>query len=178
MPNVDHAVIDRAKLEGYLRSEGHPVGRFKARFFASLGFTAHNWRDLDAALRSHHLSESATPGPVEAFGQSFTTLMTDLAKHSGLAWDCILGAELVRHDKPDREVYQSAADFLDLEPAEVMMVTAHAGDLRAAKGVGLRTAFVVRPLEFGPSGKPDLTADSAVDISAKDFNDLASQLGA
>ena len=106
------------------------------------------------------------------------SLMTDLAKHSGLPWDCILGAELVRHYKPDREVYQSAADFLDLKPAEVMMVAAHSGDLRAAKGVGLRTAFVVRPLEFGLSGKPDLKADSPVDISAKDFNDLASQLGA
>jgi 2-haloacid dehalogenase len=106
------------------------------------------------------------------------SLMTDLAKHSGLPWDCILGAELVRHYKPDREVYQSAADLLDLEPAEVMMVAAHSGDLRAAKGVGLRTTFVVRPLEFGPNGKPDLKADAAVDLSAKDFNDLADQLGA
>ncbi len=106
------------------------------------------------------------------------SLMTDLAKHSGLPWDCILGAELVRHYKPDREVYQSAADLLDLEPAEVMMVAAHSGDLRAAKGVGLRTAFVVRPLEFGPNGKPDLKADAAADLSAKDFNDLADQLGA
>lgn len=106
------------------------------------------------------------------------SLMTDLAKHSGLPWDCILGAELVRHYKPDREVYQSAADLLDLEPAQVMMVAAHSGDLRAAKGVGLRTAFVVRPLEFGPNGKPDLKADAAVDLSAKDFNDLADQLGA
>ena len=43
------------------------------------------------------------------------SLMTDLAKHAGLPWDCILGAELVRHYKPDREVYQSAADFLDLQ---------------------------------------------------------------
>lgn len=106
------------------------------------------------------------------------SLMTNLAKHSGLPWDCILGAELVRHYKPDREVYQSAADLLDLEPAEVMMVAAHSGDLRAARDVGLRTAFVVRPLEFGPNGKPDLKADSVVDISAKDFNDLAGQLGA
>src|SRR3990172_668969 len=88
------------------------------------------------------------------------------------------GAELVRHYKPDREVYQSAADILDLKPAEVMMVAAHSGDLRAAKDVGLRTAFVMRLLEFGPNGKPDLKADSPVDISAKDFNDLASQLGA
>lgn len=106
------------------------------------------------------------------------SLMTDLAKHSGLPWDCILGAELVRHYKPDREVYQSAADILDLKPAEVMMVAAHLYDLRAAKDVGLRTAFVARPLEYGPNGKPDLNPDSSVDIAAQDFNDLASQLGA
>jgi 2-haloacid dehalogenase len=105
------------------------------------------------------------------------SLMTDLARHAGLPWDCILGAELVRHYKPDREVYQSAADLLDLRPAEVMMVAAHLGDLRAAKGVGLRTAFVTRPLEFGPGGKPDLKADDSVDVSAKDFGDLARQLG-
>jgi len=105
-------------------------------------------------------------------------LMTNLAKHSGLPWDCILGAELVHHYKPDREVYQSAADILDLKPADVMMVAAHLGDLRAAKGVGLRTAFVVRPLEFGPNGKPDLKADASVDVAATDFNDLAGHLGA
>ena len=104
------------------------------------------------------------------------SLMTNMAKHSGLPWDCILGAELVRHYKPDREVYQSAADFLDLEPSEVMMVAAHAGDLRAAREVGLRTAFVARPLEYGPNGKPDLMANSPVDVSATDFEDLASQL--
>ena len=79
------------------------------------------------------------------------------------------------HDSP--EVYQSAAYLLNLKPADVMMVAAHLGDLRAAKKEGLRTAFVTRPLEYGPGGKPDLKADSSVDISAKDFNDLAGQLG-
>jgi 2-haloacid dehalogenase len=106
------------------------------------------------------------------------SLMTDLAKYSGLPWDVILGAELVRHYKPDREVYQSAADILDLKPADVMMVAAHLGDLRAAKQVGLRTAFVTRPKEYGPGGKPDLKADGVADVSATDFNDLAKQLGA
>ena len=104
-------------------------------------------------------------------------LMTDLAKHAGLPWDCILGAELVRHYKPDREVYQSAADFLDLAPGDVMMVAAHLGDLRAAKAVGLKTAFVPRPLEYGPAGKPDLKSDGLADIDARDFNDLATRLG-
>jgi 2-haloacid dehalogenase len=104
------------------------------------------------------------------------SLMTDLAKHSGLPWDLILGAELAHHYKPDREVYQTAADLLDLKPAEVMMVAAHLGDLAAAKGVGLRTGFVARPLEYGPGGTPDLRPDASVDAAAKDFVDLASQL--
>jgi 2-haloacid dehalogenase len=105
------------------------------------------------------------------------SLMTDLAKFGGLPWDCILGAELARHYKPDPEVYKSAAEFLDLKVGDIMMVAAHLGDLKAAKGVGLKTAFVPRPLELGPLGKPDLKADAAVDLSATDFNDLAKQLG-
>jgi 2-haloacid dehalogenase len=105
-------------------------------------------------------------------------LMTDLAKYSGLPWDCTLGAELVRHYKPDREVYQSAADFLNLQTSEVVMVAAHLGDLRSAKAAGLKTAFVARPAEYGPGGRPDLKPDSSVDVSASDFNDLAGHLGA
>ena len=105
-------------------------------------------------------------------------LMTSLAKHGGLPWDCILGAELVRRYKPDPEVYQSAADFLGLTVGEVMLVAAHLRDLRAAKAVGLQTAFVVRPHEFGPARTPDLEPDASVDVSAADFEDLASRLGA
>jgi len=106
------------------------------------------------------------------------SLITDMAKNAGLPWDCVLGAELVRHYKPDPEVYRSAAEFLDIRAVDVMMVAAHLGDLRAAKAEGLKTAFVVRPNEFGPDGKPDLAADNSVDITARNFNDLASQLGA
>ena len=106
------------------------------------------------------------------------SLIADMAKYAGLPWDCVLGAELVRHYKPDPEVYRSAADFLDVRPAELMMVAAHLRDLRAAKAEGLLTALVVRPDEFGPTGKPDLFADDSVDITARSFDDLASQLDA
>ena len=106
------------------------------------------------------------------------SLITNMGKHAGLPWDCVLGAELVRHYKPDREVYQSAADFLDLHVDAVMMVAAHLGDLRAAQSVGLKTAFVTRPREFGPDRKADMKPDFPVNVSAKDFNDLAGQLGA
>ena len=57
-------------------------------------------------------------------------------------------------------------------------LAAHLGDLRGAKGVGLATAFVPRPLEYGPAGKPDLQPDASVDVTAKDFNNLAALLGA
>jgi 2-haloacid dehalogenase len=106
------------------------------------------------------------------------SLITDMAKHAGLPWDCVLGAELVRHYKPDPEVYRSAPDLLDLKPAEVVMVAAHLGDLRAAKRVGLSTAFVPRLLEYGPGGSPDDKPDGSVDLVAADFNDLATRLGA
>lgn len=106
------------------------------------------------------------------------SLMTDLAKFGGLPWDCILGAELVRHYKPDPEVYLSVAEFLDLRPSEIMMVAAHLNDLKAAKAQGLATGFVARPLEFGPDGRPDLRPDASVDLTAADFDDLATRLGA
>ena len=132
------------------------------------------WPDAVAGLT--RLKKKYTIAPLS---NGNIALMTAMAKHSGLPWDCILGAELVRHYKPDREVYLSAAEFLDLKPDEVMMVAAHLGDLRAAKALGLKTAFVTRPLEYGPTAKPDLKADASVaDLSAKDFNDLAGQLGA
>lgn len=101
-----------------------------------------------------------------------------MAKFGGLPWDCILSAELARRYKPDPEVYQSAADLLGLKPAQVMMVAAHQGDLRAAQKVGLAAAFVPRPLEFGPDRKPDTTSNPSFDVVATDFNDLATKLGA
>ena len=39
LPNSDRAVIEGAKLFDYLLSRAHPVGRFKARFFESLGYS-------------------------------------------------------------------------------------------------------------------------------------------
>jgi len=106
------------------------------------------------------------------------SLLVDMAKNAGLPWDCVLSAELFGHYKPDPEVYLGAARILGPAPSQVMMVAAHADDLAAAKKCGLRTAFVWRPLEFGPDHKPVPPAEGAVDIIATDFLDLASKLGA
>ena len=105
-------------------------------------------------------------------------LLTNMAKNAGLPWDAILSSELAKRYKPDKEVYLTAADLLGLQPEQVMMVAAHKGDLRAAKSVGFKAAFVPRPLERGPNAKRDLTPDPSFEVVAKDFVDLAEKLGA
>jgi len=104
-------------------------------------------------------------------------LLVNMAKRAGLPWDLILSSELVRHYKPDPETYLSAPELLSLRPDQVMMVAAHPDDLRAAQKNGLKTAYVPRPLEFGPGGSAD-PSDSSFDLVADDFIELAEKLGA
>jgi 2-haloacid dehalogenase len=107
-------------------------------------------------------------------------LMANLAKFAGLPWDAILGSELVKHYKPDNEVYLSAPYFLGLKPDEVMMCAAHAGDLQAARRNGLRTGFIYRPNEFGDgsAGVPDEAKPGDFDIVSVSVVDLARQMAA
>lgn len=104
-------------------------------------------------------------------------LLVDMAKRAGLPWDVVLSAEIARHYKPDPEAYLSVPRLLGVEPAEVLMVAAHKDDLDGAARAGLRTAFVTRPLEFGDPALKDLAPDPRFDVNAKDFLDLARQLG-
>lgn len=119
-------------------------------------------------LRQHYVLATLSNGNV--------ALLTNMAKHGGLPWDCILSAEIMRHYKPDPETYLGAAELLGLQPLEVMMVAAHKSDLKAAQAVGLRAAFVPRPLEYGTRVEVDIEPDPSFDIHARDFNDLADQL--
>jgi len=105
------------------------------------------------------------------------SLLTNMAKFGGLPWDCILGAELVRHYKPDPEVYLSPVEFFDLTPPEVMMVAAHQTDLQGPKRLGLRTAYVHRPYEGGSAGSPQMPAAGTFDLIAHDLREVATLLG-
>jgi len=104
-------------------------------------------------------------------------LLVDMAKHAGLPWDVVLSAEIARHYKPDPEAYLSVPRLLGIEPGEVLMVAAHKDDLDGAARAGLRTAFVARPLEFGDPALKDVAPEPRFDANAKDFLDLARQLG-
>ncbi len=104
-------------------------------------------------------------------------LLNDMAKAAGLPWDLIFSAELIHHYKPDRETYLMVPGLLGLRPEEVMLVACHPSDLRAAREHGFRTAYVIRPLEWGPEWRPE-PPDPSFDVNAEDFLDLAEKLGA
>jgi len=84
-------------------------------------------------------------------------LLTNMAKRAGLAWDCILSAEVFRAYKPHPDTYLGVAKTFDLAPSQVMLAAAHQSDLDAAAQCGLQTAFILRADEFGPiRGNPDV----------------------
>ena len=104
-------------------------------------------------------------------------LLTRMAKRAGLPWDCVLSAEVFRAYKPDPATYLGVARVFDLPPARVMLVAAHHDDLAAARGCGLRTAYVERPLEFGARNVKDVSPQAGNDLHGRDLLDLARQLG-
>lgn len=108
---------------------------------------------------------------------TFATL-TWMARSAGLPWDCILSTDLAQTFKPHRDAYLLPSKLLDVQTEQVMLVAAHADDLRAAQTVGLHTALVPRPLEWGAEASPPEQPGSAFDYLARDFVDLAAQLGA
>ena len=103
------------------------------------------------------------------------SLLLNMAKFAGIPWDMIFGSDLFGHFKPDPETYLGVARLLDLRPDQVMMAAAHNGDLAAARGCGLLTAFFPRPLEYGPHQVRDYAAEQDWDVVAADIEDLATK---
>ena len=70
IPNAETAFIPSEKIKDYLLSLSHPVGRFKAVFFNSLGYSSNNWEQLSNDIRStlHH---DADKKEKSEFGQKY-----------------------------------------------------------------------------------------------------------
>jgi 2-haloacid dehalogenase len=128
------------------------------------------WPDVKAGLERLRRDRI-----VSALSNGNMALLVDLARHADLRFDCLLSAELAHVYKPDAAVYLTGIRLLGLEPDAVMMVAAHPMDLNGARGAGLRTAFIDRPLEYGPGSPP--REDPEADISVNDLHELADELG-
>lgn len=127
------------------------------------------WPDVPAGLE-----ELRRRRVVAALSNGNVALLVDLARHGHLRFDCLLSAELAGVYKPATEVYLTGVRLLGLEPGEVMMVAAHPFDLKGARRAGLHTAFIDRPLEYGPGSPP--RADPEADISVNELGELAVRL--
>ncbi|WPZ35809.1 haloacid dehalogenase type II [Thalassobaculum sp. OXR-137] len=106
------------------------------------------------------------------------SLMVNMAKFAGLPWDTILGSEPARNYKPEPVVYLTGADWLGLDPSQVLMTAAHNSDLQAARDLGFKTAFILRPTEYGPNQHKDNEAESDWDYITNSMEELADKLGA
>lgn len=130
------------------------------------------WPDVPPALRRLRAKYWLAP-----MSNGNIALMADMARHNGFHWDAVLGAELARDYKPKPEVYLAGCAAFDLRPEDCMMVAAHSSDLAAAAVLGLKTAHIARPDEYGP-GKGEARPSAPVDLAARDLADLAERLGA
>ena len=71
LPSAERAVVDEAKVRGYLLAAKHPVSRFKAAFFRTLGYSPADWLHLQQSLVAHALTAEAMPESASAYGQKF-----------------------------------------------------------------------------------------------------------
>ncbi|MDQ2802585.1 MAG: haloacid dehalogenase type II [Pseudomonadota bacterium] len=170
------------KLDGLHRASlDRLVAEFKVTGLseADLRHINRGWHRLqpwpDSVPGLTRLKRRYTIGPLS---NGNVSLLSNMAKHAGLPWDMVFGADLFGHYKPDAETYLGVCRLLDLDPGEVMMAAAHNSDLAAARKLGLLTAFFPRPSEYGPHQTADFSAEAECDVVARDIEDMATQLGA
>lgn len=104
-------------------------------------------------------------------------LLSSMAKRAGIPWDFVFSSDMHKAYKRDPKVYQNAIALLGFEPHEVMMGAAHNDDLEAARGEGMRTAYINRPTEYGVDQSKDFEATSDWDIISETVEGVAEAMG-
>lgn len=98
------------------------------------------------------------------------------SRRNGIDWDSILSCDILGIYKPDPRCYARAAEIVDCDPSQIMMVASHPSDLRGAMASGYRSAYVIPRLEDPGDDYTDTGFATEFDVVAQDFNDLARQL--
>lgn len=71
LPGIDEAIVEPAKIRDHLLSASHPVGRFKATVFFSLGYTSEDWARRRDDLLMVAREGYAYPGQQSEYGQKY-----------------------------------------------------------------------------------------------------------
>ncbi len=95
LPNGDRAVVEPEKVRNYLLSPTHPVGRFKAAYFAQFGYSQDSWELLCTELATVAAQGQVLEGKFSRFGNKFEIAAT-LVGPSGASVS-IVTVWIVRH---------------------------------------------------------------------------------
>jgi 2-haloacid dehalogenase len=174
LPWLDFDELHRLTLDEVI--EEHGIAGLSDEDRAGFATVWHRLRPWPDALPG--LSRLAERFTLATLSNGTQAMLEEIAERGGLPFHRILSAEHARAYKPDPSVYRVACENLGRDPEEVTMVACHGHDLEAARGVGMGTAFVARPLEWGPDGGIDRKPDASFDVEAADFEDLASRFDA
>ena len=71
LPAADRALIQPEKLRDYLLSTEHPIGRFKAAFFARVGYSRQDWRQLQLDIWQIAQAGTAVERQGSTFGRKY-----------------------------------------------------------------------------------------------------------
>jgi len=115
--------------------------------------------------------------PVAPFTILRTALIVEASRLSGIVWDTVISCETFGIYKTQPDSYRWAARIFDVRREDLLIVTTHNNDLEAAADMGLRTAFIHRPDEWGgaPSDDPDPSPRADATVSA--FGEVEALLG-
>jgi 2-haloacid dehalogenase len=157
------AALEHVKLVGLTGSQNEAVHKAWQTMPAWQGA-----REAIAALRE---AFTVVPLTILSFAQTVGS-----SKVSGIAWDGILACDLLGIHKPDPRCYTRALEVLGCQPHEAMMVASHPSDLRAARSIGMRTAYLQPALHDPGEDYTDTGFASEFDVLAADFSQLAHTL--
>lgn len=99
------------------------------------------WPDVPKAIQS---LKNDLGLEVFVHANGTTRLQLDLTRSSGLSFNMLFSSQLLGVYKPSLEAYEKALKFVKLQPEEVVMVAAHAYDLRGAQRAGMKTIYIHR----------------------------------
>lgn len=165
--------VHRTVLDEVLSSYGLEAFDAQDRWqICNAWHTLSAWPDFPAAL-----ARIRKTLPAISFTMLPLALVLDVSRQNDLDWDAVISCEMIGVYKPHPQAYLKAAQWLALDPSEILMVACHNFDLDAARACGFKTAFVRRPLEWGPEGPPDPVPHAGCDLVVDGFEVLAAKLG-
>jgi 2-haloalkanoic acid dehalogenase type II len=138
------------------------------------------WPDVIPALERIRASKKYY---LVVLANGTTALQLSIVSSANLPFHTLLSSQLLNLTKPNPEIYRRAAELMGVSVEECVMVASHAYDVRAARGVGMRSVYVRRWTE--DVGEDFGAVEDDVDLflegregAGRGFEDLVDWLGA